>query len=151
MTTKRYSFSQDPWAQAALVGGLSLIPTRKYPRWLRQTIVWAPAVATTSLVAVPGAVEASRRRLSQQQGKDSEQADTSDINPAARATIALAAGAAVYGVGRISLWSDTATENLLRKMRVPAPRVALSLVAATTTWWSVDYENKQDSQQDKGK
>ncbi|GAA1821274.1 hypothetical protein [Nesterenkonia flava] len=41
----RYDFWRDPWAQGALNGALALIPARKYPRWLRRTLVWGPPVA----------------------------------------------------------------------------------------------------------
>lgn len=66
-----------------------------------------------------------------------------EVRPATRAALAVSAGAAAYAGGRISFWSDTAAESLVRKMRVPAPRVAMSLAAAVSTWWTLHQDNQR--------
>lgn len=128
---------------AAAQVGLSLIPLRKYPAWLRQTIIWAPAVAATAVAATPGAPTSIMRRLSKWQGEDPEEVEFPEISGAARAAIAVSLGAAAYAGGRFSFWADTAGENLLRKMRVPAPRVAWAMLGGAAAWWSVDQDNKR--------
>lgn len=143
MTEERYSFSKDPWGQAVMTGGLALIPARKYPAWLRQTIIWAPALTVTAVAAAPGVPTAVLRRLSQWQGQDPEEVEFPEISPVTRAALAVSLGAAAYAGGRLSFWSDTAAENLVRKLRVPAPRVAMALAAGASAWWSVRRENQQ--------
>lgn len=64
MTENGYSFSRDPWGQTAVVGALTLIPARKYPAWLRQTMIWVPTLSVTAMAATPGAATAVLRRLS---------------------------------------------------------------------------------------
>lgn len=144
-----YRFSKDPWGQAVAVGALTLIPARKYPAWLRQTIIWTPAVAATAIVAIPGGTTGLLRKLSRWQGQDPEEVEFPEISAVTRAAIAASFGAVVYGGGRLSFWTDNAAESLLRKMRVPAPRAAMAVISGATAWWSVDQENKQAAAQQK--
>src|SRR5699024_9429203 len=44
-STRPASLLNHPISQATVTGALTLIPTRKYPTWLRHSLIWGPAVA----------------------------------------------------------------------------------------------------------
>lgn len=138
-----YRFSEDPWGQAALVSTLTLVPARKYPTWLKNVMVWGPTVGVVAVLATPGAPTAVLRKLSALQGQNPEEIQFPEINPVARAAVAVGAGTAMYASWRLSFWSDGAAENLVRKLHVPAPRVAMALAAGAAAWWQVTSENKR--------
>ncbi|WP_150463204.1 hypothetical protein [Nesterenkonia ebinurensis] len=139
-----YHFLADPWGQAAAVGVLTLFPVRKYPGWLKTTMAWGPAIGVTAMVATPGATTKVLRKLCEWAGDDPEQInEVEEIKPVTRAGMAVAAGAAMYGGWKLSVWSDTAMENLVRKLRIPAPRVAMGAAAGWATWWQVKQANER--------
>ncbi|WP_022873175.1 hypothetical protein [Nesterenkonia alba] len=142
-TENTYRFLNDPWAQAATVGALTLVPVRKYPGWLKTTLAWGPALGAAAMVATPGATTKALRKLSEWVGDDPEGVREVHITPGARAVAAVTAGAVMYGGWKLSLWSDTAVENVVRKLRVPAPRVTMSLAAGCATWWQVKQANER--------
>ena len=149
MTEGRYSFSKDPWGQAAAVGVLTLIPARRYPAWLRRTMTWVPTLSVTAIAATPGASTAVLRRLGQWQGQNTKDVKLPEASPAVRAACAVSAGAVSYAGWRLAFWSDTAAETLMRKMRVPAPRAAMALAAAAATGWSIRRDNERAAAREK--
>lgn len=139
-----YRFLTDPWGQAAAVGVLTLFPVRKYPGWLKFTLGWGGVAATTAVVATPGAATTVLRKLAEWTGDAEDLEEVSiELKPATRAGLAVATGAAWYGGWRLSVWSDTAVENLVRKLRIPAPRLALGAAAGWATWWQVKQANER--------
>lgn len=141
--TEAYRLSENPWAQAAIVGSLSLIPARKYPRWVRGVLTWGSTFGVTAVAATPGTATAVLRRLGAWQNQPAEEVQLPEISPAARATLAVSAGAVMYAGWRFSFWSDTATEKALRRLRVPAPRVVMSLAAGALTWRQIHSDNQR--------
>lgn len=138
-----YNFLTDPWGQAAAAAALTLVPVRKYPGWLKATLGWGGALGTVALVATPGATTKVWRKLSELSGDSDEEIPQVELTPAARGAIALAAGASWYGGWRLSVWSDTAVEKLVRRLRVPAPRLAMGAVAGWVTWSQVQQANER--------
>lgn len=49
---------EKPWVQGAAAGLLTLVPVRKYPGWLREAIMWVPAVGVTTVLVTPRIWEA---------------------------------------------------------------------------------------------
>ncbi|NDK32350.1 hypothetical protein [Nesterenkonia haasae] len=138
-----YRLSADPWGQAALVSALTLIPARKYPAWLKRALVWGPTAGVVAIIATPGAPTSELRKLRTWQGQDPAAVQLPEITPMARTALAIGAGAAMYASWRLSFWSDTAAENVVRKLRIPAPRVAMALTAGAATWWQVTRDNRR--------
>lgn len=144
MAKDGYSFSKDPRAEAVVTGAVALIPARKYPQWLRQTFIWAPTLGVTALAATPGATTAVLRTLGEWQGVEQEPGEVPSPPPAVRAALAVGAGATMYATWRFSFWFDTAAENALRKLRVPAPRVAIAVAVGAASWWSSSRARAHD-------
>lgn len=124
----------SPWTHAVAAGALVLIPGRKYPSWLRQTLTWGSAAGTAAVIAAPGVGTAVLRRHTEE-----EDAGAVQISLAARAGLALGAGALVYGSWRFTWWFDTAAESALRKLRVPFPRAVMG--AAIGGWYLATEAN----------
>lgn len=59
-------------SQAAVVGGLSLIPARKYPGWLKQGLTWGSTGLVAAVALTPGATSGLLKALSAKYG-DTEQ------------------------------------------------------------------------------
>lgn len=137
----------DPWVQAGLAGAAMLVPARRYPRWAWQTLTWGSTAVTVAVALVPGAttrlLEFSARHLGPE-GQEQELVEVPEPGPVFRATAALGAGAAMYGSWRFSHWIDGAAERGLRRLRVPAPRLAMAAGMAAVTWYQVDRENRRN-------
>lgn len=137
---------RGPIGQGLASGAVALIPVRRYPRWLRETIVWAPSITMAGMFLCPEQAQ----RIARKTGLESdERAEPSRIEAEVEAPLAvrLAAagffGGAVYGVMRTGLWADTALESGLRRLRVPAPRVVLALAGGVATWRIAEMERRQ--------
>ncbi len=140
--------------------GLSaLVPARRYPAWLRQTMMWVPALGFGALVSSPAAwryladsaqaspdspgaeAAGSARNESTEQphGNSAQQPpDTPGVERSRRRPLTrwlgragggIAVGALVYGNMRMGFWLDGAIERGLRRVRVPAPRVVMAIAA----------------------
>lgn len=59
-------------SQAAVVGGLSLIPARKYPGWIRQGLTWGSTGLVMAVALSPGATSGLLKALGAKYG-DAEQ------------------------------------------------------------------------------
>lgn len=129
----------SPWTQALAAGALVLIPARKYPTWLRQTLTWGTAAGTAALIAAPGAGAAILR-----QRTDGEDSEAEQISTAAHAGLAIGAGALMYGSWRFTWWFDTAAESALRKMRVPFPRAVMGVAIAV--WYRATEAHREAPQ-----
>ena len=129
----------SPWTQALAAGTLVLVPARKYPSWLRQTLTWGSAAGTAALIAAPAARSAVLRRRT-----DEQDAEAMRISPAARAGVAVGSGVLVYGSWRFTWWFDTAAESALRRMRVPFPRAVMGV--AVGAWYLATEANREPPQ-----
>lgn len=149
---------RSPAGQGVLTAVSGLIPVRRYPRWLRETIVWAPSITMVGVFLCPEQAQRLVRRAGMEVAAPSDRprAETDaegepETDAEAPLTARLAAagffGAAVYGVMRTSLWADTALESGLRRLRVPAPRVVLAAAAGTAAWGSAERERRRGSSQ----
>ncbi|MBE1515518.1 hypothetical protein [Nesterenkonia halotolerans] len=149
---------QAPWVQGIGTTLGTLVPARSYPAWLRQTMMWVPAVGLGALVSSPtvwrslaesaqaqpdspGAEAAdSARNESAEQLLDTSAADRSRRRPftrwLGRAGGGIAVGALVYGNMRMGFWLDGAIERGLRRVHVPAPRVVMALAAGGAAVWT---------------
>lgn len=143
----------EPWLQAALTAGLSLIPARTYPRWLRRGMIWAPTVigvaGSAYLAANPEAhrkfleyVPESERRV------DAEQ-QLSSVNPVAVTAVGGAVGAAFTAVLAVSFWADEKIEQGLRRAKVPFPRVAMGFAAGAASWVLTKKDNELEQAKSK--
>lgn len=54
---------------------------------------------------------------------------------ASRLAAAAVVGGMAYGAGKLSLWADGALEDALRRLHVPAPRLALAVTAGVAFAW----------------
>ncbi len=160
--------------QAALTGALTLIPARKYPRWLQRTLIWGFPVASGIgfgyLAANPETLDKLGERFGGERfGAERESTGTDDgagqraggeansdggaptLSPVKRAIVIAAAGAAIGIVPATltaaALWADEKTDRGLRKLNVPLPRVVMGCAAGGLTWWQVTAENKRKAQQ----
>ncbi|WP_218221964.1 hypothetical protein [Nesterenkonia sp. Act20] len=150
---------QDPWVQGIGTGLSALVPARRYPAWLRQTMMWAPAIGLGALVSSPAAwrslAESAQARPDspvaeaagpQRDGSAVQSPDGSAERPTGasaadrsrrrpltmwfgRAGGGVAVGALVYCNMRLAFWLDGAIERGLRRLRVPAPRVVMAVAA----------------------
>lgn len=114
------SVLDSPWSQAIAGGTLTLVPGRKYPAWLRHTLTWGSTATVVGLIAIPGL---GSKVLKGASGQESVQ--TVEMSPRVRAGYATVAGASMYGMWRFGWWFDEASEQALRKLHVPFPRVVL--------------------------
>lgn len=127
------SIVKSPLTQAAAAGALVLIPARRYPAWLRQTLTWGSTAAAAGIIALPRA-ELPAPQTSAEEGAEREgPARSHPMGPLARAGLAAGAGAVVYGSWRFTWWFDEASEQALRKLRVPFPRAVMG--AACGIWF----------------
>lgn len=138
----------EPRFQAALTAGLSLIPARIYPRWLRRGMIWAPAViglaGSAYLAASP---EMHRKFLAyvpeSERPHDAEQ-QLSSVNPVAVTAVGGAVGAAFTAVLAVSFWADEKIEQGLRRAKVPCPRVAMGIAAGAASWGLTKKDNERE-------
>lgn len=137
----------DPWTQALMSGALTLIPVRKYPKWLRKGLIWGPSV----LGSVGGVYFAfnpeARQKLmariadtGQALPIESDQLQDGRLvtDPARRLSIigvGSAAGAAGSLVMSFGFWADEAIDQGLQRMKVPFPRVVMGLATGALIWW----------------
>lgn len=134
------SIARGPWSQPLVGGTLTLIPGRKYPAWLRHGMTWGSTAAVVALVAVPGLGSKALKSTSVQE----EPAADVQLSPKARAGYAAMAGASMYGMWRFGWWFDEASEQTLRKLGVPRPRVVLG-VAVAALYYFTDDRRRGDS------
>ncbi|WP_218219984.1 hypothetical protein [Nesterenkonia sp. Act20] len=134
-----FRFLNSPWSQPLAGGALTLIPGAKYPAWLRQTMTWGSAAAVTALVAVPGVGSAA---LKQASGR--ETVETVALSPSGRLGYAAAAGVFTYGLWRFGWWADKASEDALRRMRVPYPRVVLGAAVGALYYVTDDRDQAEE-------
>lgn len=142
------TFLQDPWSQAVLTAGLSLIPARSYPRWLRRGIIWAPTViGTVGALYLAANPEAHRKFLEcvpeSDRPEDAEQ-QLSTVNPVAVTVVGGAAGAVLTAGLAVSFWADEKIEQGLRRLKVPFPRVAMSIGTGAAAWWMAKKDTQQE-------
>lgn len=131
---------KSPLAQAVGVGSLALIPARKYPAWLRQTLTWGSTAASVGLIALPKS-KTPARKTSPEEGQ-TEQGSRPTMSPVARTGVAAGVGAAVYGSWKFTWWFDNAAEQALRTLRVPLPRAVMG--AACGAWfYRMETETRQ--------
>lgn len=128
----------SPWSQAIAGGALTLIPGRKYPTWLRHTLTLGSTAAVVALIAVPGL---SSKALKNAAGQ--ERVETVEMTPRVRAGCATVVGASMYGMWRFGWWFDEASEQALRKLQVPFPRVVLGL-AVGALYYSTDDRGQRE-------
>lgn len=175
MTDTEKSSANSVWLQAIVGGALTLIPARKYPVWLRQTLTWVPAAGVFGVMAVPGAgasveewasgrVDSGRGtadgvadgRVGAKDGDsapaDLGQADeresengATESHRLARIGTAAAAGALTYGMFRFSFWFDEAAERGLRKLRVPYPRVIMGAAVAAFYVAAEEFDRRYEA------
>lgn len=150
---RAHRWFQDPWVQGLGTGLSALVPARSYPVWLRQTMMWVPAVGFGALVASPATWRFLAKSAQAQPGDDSpvdestgsETQESAEPPPGALDTVdsrrspltrwlgraggGVAVGALVYGNMRLAFWLDGAIERGLRRLHVPAPRVVMALGA----------------------
>lgn len=131
------SSAPDPWSQAITAGVLALIPSRKYPVWLRQTLTWGTTAGVVALVSAPGAASEILKRVSKQE------AERVELGSAARAVVALGAGTLMYGSWRFAWWFDEAAEQALRNLRVPFPRAVMGAAVGALHWRSAHRERRK--------
>ncbi|WP_344680851.1 MULTISPECIES: hypothetical protein [Actinomycetes] len=151
---------RSPAGQGVLTGVSGLVPVRRYPRWLRGTLVWAPTLLVAAAGFAPERVQQAARAagvdLDQETGDSADEPAGDPIEDGgdegsgegaaplpARLGLGLLCGAATYGVMRISLWSDTALESALRKARVPAPRLVMAAAGGVAAWGLAERERRQ--------
>ncbi len=124
---------KSPLAQAVGTGALVLIPARKYPAWLRQTLTWGSTAAAVGLTALPKSRTPSREPSTRESENEQDHRPAKAMSPAVRVGAAAGAGAVVYGSWRFTWWFDDAAEKALRKLRVPFPRAVMG--AACGVWF----------------
>lgn len=64
---------ENPWVQGTAAGLMTLVPVRKYPGWLRQAIMWGPAVGATAVLVTPRIWEAmaeAGKKAAEEQAKE---------------------------------------------------------------------------------
>ncbi|MFD5823448.1 hypothetical protein [Nesterenkonia xinjiangensis] len=143
---------RGPIGQGLASGAVALIPVRRYPRWLRETIVWAPSITMAGMFLCPEQAQRIARQIGLE-GDERAEPPRSEADGEAEAecesplAVRLAAagffGGAAYAVMRTGLWADTALESGLRRLRVPAPRVVLALAGGVVTWRIAEMERRQ--------
>ena len=138
-----FSIARSPWSQAIAGGALALIPGRKYPAWLRQTITWGSAATVVAVITVPGLGSKVLERTSGQETPPITTPQTTRISPKAKAGFATVAGALTYGTMRFGWWFDEAAEQAMRKMQVPYPRVVLGIAVGVLYYYTDDRGQKK--------
>ncbi|MDO5493218.1 MAG: hypothetical protein Q4F53_06350, partial [Nesterenkonia sp.] len=115
--------ARSPRATGAAVGLLNgaavLVPMRRWPRPLREGVLWGlPILVGLGAASVVLRESAGRRE-----------------RPSAGGVFAVSAGpaAVVFAVGHLSFRLDHAAEAGMRRLGVPAPRLALAVLAGAVT------------------
>lgn len=136
-----FGIARSPWSQAIAGGALALIPGRKYPAWLRQTITWGSTATVVAVIVVPKLGAKFLEHTSVQ-----ETPPITEISPRAKASFATVAGALMYGTMRFGWWFDEAAEQAMRKIQVPYPRVVLGVAIGVLYYFTDDRGQKKDDQ-----
>lgn len=84
MAETKTDSTKSLWVQAIAGGAFTLIPARKYPAWLRHSLVWGSTAGIFTLIAVPGALAKLQELTpdgaeSQQPGPDNVEAEAADV------------------------------------------------------------------------
>lgn len=153
---------RDPLAQGAVVGLLTLIPVRNYPRWVRKSIIWAPMVITgvgsACFGANPQAAQTLSKKIAESESDQPEQTELPErfedtptpqprggVRGAVRVMIpGLAIGAVISGSMAVAIWADEKIDRGLRRVGVPLPRVVMGVAAGLINGVSVAQENRRD-------
>lgn len=148
------TFLGDPLAQGTVVGLLTLIPVRNYPRWLRRSIIWGPIVITSVGGVCLGAKPQMAEQLKQAEPAErsehaSEPEPVGGLRGAARALVpGLAIGAVMSGSMAVAIWADEKIDRGLHRIGIPFPRSVMGVAAGAITWMSVTQENQRDASQE---
>ena len=130
---------RSAWPQALIAGTVTLIPVRKYPRWLRRTLIWGPvAVATagaTALATNPKVLEKIQQRLPREDNRSAPQEPSLPRRPAALVATGVSVGAVMSLSTAVGFWADEKIERGLRRLHLPYPRVIMALGAGAAAWW----------------
>lgn len=153
------SFLNSPISQATVTGALSLIPGRKYPTWLRRSLIWAPTVVGLAGAAgvffgvtnpEAGSRFAEPRKNTGRADLDYLPTHLSDGQQAGRTATK---ASVIAGIGLFAslttaagFWADEKIEQGLRRFNVPFPRAAMGIAAGALTWWQAKQNDRQDQQ-----
>lgn len=85
MAETKTDSTMSMWVQAIAGGAFTLIPARKYPAWLRHSLVWGSTAGIFTLIAVPGALAKLQELTpdgaeSQQPGPDNDETRNADVH-----------------------------------------------------------------------
>ena len=130
-------------SQAVVVGGISLIPARKYPGWLKQGLTWGSTGLVAAVALSPGAASGLLKALGTQDGD----ADHPQVSWMSRSAAAVVVGGLTYGTWRFAWWADEAAERALRRLCVPAPRVIMAVGAGALTYREARRDQRAHNQQ----
>lgn len=148
------TFLSDPLAQGTVVGLMTLIPVRNYPRWLRRSIVWGPIVMTGVGGSYLGAKPQTAEQLKQAERSEHASAPepVSGLRGAVRALVpGLAIGAVMSGSMAAGVWADEKIDRGLRRIGISFPRSVMGVAAGVITWMSAAQENQRDHSQEVAK
>lgn len=151
-----------------LSGAAVLVPARRYPRWVKQTLTWGSTLGIAALAARPGTAQTVLRQLRDVSGEghlppgDASVTSAPDVPatedgggsshsvpdlPPASLGVRLffvgTVGALMYGSWRFSFWLDEAAERGLRRLHVPYPRVVMGAALGVATWVDTRRMNRQ--------
>lgn len=128
-------------SQAVVVGGLSLIPARKYPGWLKQGLTWGSTGLVAAVALTPGATSGLLKALSAKYGDAERAAQQEEPGQAGQREQAVPGQAA--GESASSDSSSEAREDAGRSQVSWMTRSAAALVAGgftygawRFTWWA---------------
>lgn len=85
MAETKTNSTMSMWLQAIAGGAFTLIPARKYPAWLRHSLVWGSTAGVFTVIAVPGALARLQEPTpdgadSHQPGPDNVEAEIADVH-----------------------------------------------------------------------
>lgn len=155
-------FLNDPASQGILTGALTLIPARKYPKWVRQTLIWGPTVAGAAGAAYLKANPRLRRKLSAKLAlaQHADPSTRTSLRPQEpplailpndnRSTASMVVTGTAIGTGvslliAASLWADEKIEQGLRQLKTPLPRVVMGVAAGAVTWWALKRDQERSA------
>lgn len=153
-STRPASLLNHPISQATVTGALTLIPTRKYPTWLRHSLIWGPAVACLAgsvyLIANPKTGSKTTEPRKNTGRADQDYLPSARLSGGRRARHAVTMVALGGGIGTLislttaaGFWADEKIEQSLGRLNVPFPRAIMGIAAGALTWCQAKQSIRQ--------